>query len=38
MASIGALIDYLVRERAAGDLDDEGIAGLEVNDIEIIAP
>jgi DNA mismatch repair protein MSH5 len=38
MASIGALIDYLVRERAACDLDDEGIAGLEVNDIEIIAP
>ncbi|KAF8349474.1 DNA mismatch repair protein MutS [Amanita rubescens] len=38
MASIGALIDYLVRERAACDLDDEGIASLEVNDIEIIAP
>ncbi|KAF8631397.1 hypothetical protein AX15_002405 [Amanita polypyramis BW_CC] len=38
MASIGALIDHLVRERAVGDLDDEGIVGLEVNDIEIISP
>ncbi|KAK2465358.1 hypothetical protein APHAL10511_002712 [Amanita phalloides] len=38
MASIGALIDYLVREHATCDLDDEGIAGLEVNDIEVIAP
>ncbi|KAF8627457.1 hypothetical protein AX17_006270 [Amanita inopinata Kibby_2008] len=38
MASIGALIDHLVRERAVGDLDEDGISGLEVNDIEIISP
>ncbi|KIL63255.1 hypothetical protein M378DRAFT_187097 [Amanita muscaria Koide BX008] len=38
MASIGALIDHLVRERAVGDIDDEGIAGLDVNDIEIVSP
>jgi DNA mismatch repair protein MSH5 len=38
MASIGALIDYLVRERAVCGFDDEGIVGLDVNGIEIIAP
>lgn len=36
MASIGALIDYVVRERAVGDLDDEGVGGLFVRDIEIL--
>ncbi|KAG6890840.1 hypothetical protein C0995_003273 [Termitomyces sp. Mi166 len=36
MASIGALLDYAVRERAVGDLDDEGIEGLNIRDIEIL--
>ncbi|KAJ7644219.1 DNA mismatch repair protein MutS [Roridomyces roridus] len=34
IASVGALLDHLVRERAVNDLEDEGIAGLEVRDIE----
>ncbi|EIW81045.1 hypothetical protein CONPUDRAFT_90104 [Coniophora puteana RWD-64-598 SS2] len=33
MASIGALLDFLVRERAAGDLDDAGIEGLDVRNV-----
>ncbi|KAJ7134704.1 DNA mismatch repair protein MutS [Mycena epipterygia] len=37
IASIGALLDHLVRERAVNDLDDEGVAGLEVRDIEAIS-
>ncbi|KAG6837182.1 hypothetical protein H0H93_013409 [Arthromyces matolae] len=37
MASIGALLDHVVRERAVGDLDDEGIEGLDVRDIEILS-
>ncbi|KAJ7505221.1 muts domain V-domain-containing protein [Mycena galericulata] len=37
IASIGALLDHLVRERAVNDLDDEGIAGLEVRDIEALS-
>ncbi|KAG6868981.1 Prohibitin-2, subunit of the prohibitin complex (Phb1p-Phb2p) [Termitomyces sp. T159_Od127] len=36
MSSIGALIDHVVRERAVGDLDDQGIGGLDVRDIEIL--
>ncbi|KAG6891657.1 Prohibitin-2, subunit of the prohibitin complex (Phb1p-Phb2p) [Termitomyces sp. T32_za158] len=36
MASIGALIDHVVRERAVGDLDDQGIGGLDIRDIEIL--
>lgn len=36
MSSAGALIDYLVREQAMSDLDDEGIQGLEIRDIEIL--
>lgn len=37
LASIGALLDHLVREHAVGDLDDAGINGLEVGAIEIIS-
>ncbi|KAJ7819398.1 DNA mismatch repair protein MutS [Mycena olivaceomarginata] len=37
VASIGALLDHLVRERAVNDLEDEGIAGLEIRDIETLA-
>lgn len=37
MASIGALLDYIVRERALSDLDDDGIGGLDIRDIEIIS-
>ncbi|KAJ2919133.1 hypothetical protein MD484_g1189, partial [Candolleomyces efflorescens] len=36
MASIGALLDHLVRERAASDYDDDGIPGLEIRDIQIL--
>ncbi|KAG5352095.1 hypothetical protein C0989_003894 [Termitomyces sp. Mn162] len=36
MASIGALLDHVVRERAVGDLDDEGIRGLDIRDIKIL--
>lgn len=36
MASAGALIDYLVREQAMSDFDDEGIQGLKVRNIEIL--
>jgi DNA mismatch repair protein MSH5 len=31
------LLDHLVRERAVNDLEDEGIAGLEIRDIETLA-
>ncbi|KAI3616291.1 dna mismatch repair protein msh5 [Moniliophthora roreri] len=37
MASVGALLDHLVREHAINDLEDEGIRGLEVRAIEIIS-
>lgn len=37
MASIGALLDYLIRERAVHDLDDDDIGGLDVRDIEILS-
>ena len=37
MGSIGALLDHLLRERALSDLDDEGIEGLDVKDIEILS-
>lgn len=36
MASVGALIDHLVRERVVGDLDEEGVGGLDVRDIEAV--
>ncbi|KAI9058149.1 hypothetical protein FKP32DRAFT_1582301 [Trametes sanguinea] len=34
LGSIGALLEHLVRVRAVGDLDEEGIGGLEVRNIE----
>jgi DNA mismatch repair protein MSH5 len=37
MASVGALLDHLVRERAASDYDDDGIPGLDVKDIQLLA-
>jgi DNA mismatch repair protein MSH5 len=37
MASIGALLNHIVRERAFGELNDEGIRNLEVRSIESIA-
>ncbi|KAG6814232.1 hypothetical protein H0H92_015347 [Tricholoma furcatifolium] len=37
MASIGALLDHIVRKRAIGDLDDEGIGGLDIRSIEILS-
>jgi DNA mismatch repair protein MSH5 len=36
MASVGALLDYLTRQRAVGELDDEGLEGLEIRDIEAL--
>ncbi|KAF9452964.1 hypothetical protein P691DRAFT_659812 [Macrolepiota fuliginosa MF-IS2] len=35
VSSAGALIDYLAREQAMSDLDDEGIQGLAIREIEI---
>jgi hypothetical protein len=37
MASIGALLDHLARERAVTELEDDGIGGLEVRDIEVLS-
>lgn len=37
MGSIGALLDHLCRVRAAGDLEDAGIGGLEIRAIEYMA-
>jgi DNA mismatch repair protein MSH5 len=36
LASVGALIDHLVREQAVAALEDEGIGGLDIRDIEVI--
>ncbi|VDC00678.1 unnamed protein product [Peniophora sp. CBMAI 1063] len=36
LGSIGALLDYMSRQRAVGDLEDEGIGGLEVRGIETL--
>jgi DNA mismatch repair protein MSH5 len=36
LSSVGALLDYLVRERAMSDLEDESIRGLEVRSIATI--
>ncbi|KAI0052711.1 hypothetical protein FA95DRAFT_1664395 [Auriscalpium vulgare] len=33
VGSIGALLDHLARQRAIGDLEDEGVGGLEVRGI-----
>lgn len=37
LASIGALLDHLARERAVSELEDDGIGGLEVQDIEVLS-
>ncbi|KAI0789758.1 DNA mismatch repair protein MutS [Abortiporus biennis] len=37
LGSIGALLDHLSRVRAVGELDDEGIGGLEIRGIEYMA-
>ncbi|PPR05412.1 hypothetical protein CVT24_008026 [Panaeolus cyanescens] len=37
MSSVGALLDFIVRERALADFDDEGLVGLEIKDIQILA-
>ena len=37
LASIGALLDYIVRERALSDLDDKGIGSLDIRDIELLS-
>ncbi|KAF8073753.1 DNA mismatch repair protein MutS [Lyophyllum atratum] len=37
MASIGALLDHIIRERAINDLDDNGIGGLDVREIEVLS-
>jgi DNA mismatch repair protein MSH5 len=37
MASVGALIDHLVRENAMSDLEVEGVAGLEICGIEMLS-
>ncbi|KAK0221916.1 DNA mismatch repair protein MutS [Armillaria fumosa] len=37
LASIGALLDHLVRERALNDLEGEGTHGLDIREIEILA-
>ncbi|KAI0087825.1 muts domain V-domain-containing protein [Irpex rosettiformis] len=37
LGSLGALLDHLVRVRAVGELDDEGIGGLDIRDIESLA-
>ncbi|KAI0755181.1 DNA mismatch repair protein MutS [Daedaleopsis nitida] len=34
LGSIGALLDYLARARAVSELEDEGVGGLEVRNIE----
>ncbi|KAF7977709.1 hypothetical protein HWV62_2978 [Athelia sp. TMB] len=36
MASIGALLEYLTRQRAATDFDDGGLESLDVLDIEVL--
>ena len=36
LGSIGALLDYIARQRAVGDLEDEGIGGLQVRGIETL--
>ncbi|KIM43410.1 hypothetical protein M413DRAFT_436269 [Hebeloma cylindrosporum] len=37
VASIGALLDHIVRERALAEFDDDGIGGLDITNIEIIS-
>ncbi|KAI0260251.1 DNA mismatch repair protein MutS [Gloeopeniophorella convolvens] len=37
LGSIGALLDYLAREQALGDLEPEGVRGLDVRGIETLS-
>ncbi|KAI4527251.1 hypothetical protein K525DRAFT_285435 [Schizophyllum commune Loenen D] len=37
IACVGALLDHMVRERAVNDLEEDGISGLAIRDIESIA-
>ncbi|KAF8957258.1 hypothetical protein BDZ97DRAFT_2079293 [Flammula alnicola] len=37
MASIGVVLEHLVRERALSEFDDDGIGGLDIRNIEILA-
>ncbi|KAF8517335.1 muts domain V-domain-containing protein [Gautieria morchelliformis] len=37
ISATGALLDYLARARAVGELEDEGIGGLEIRSIEFLA-
>jgi len=37
MASIGALLDFIVRDKALSGFDDDGIGGLDIRDIEVLA-
>jgi hypothetical protein len=36
MSTIGALVDHMVRLNAVGDLENEGIEGLDVQGIKIM--
>ncbi|KAH9941054.1 muts domain V-domain-containing protein [Amylocystis lapponica] len=38
LGSVGALLDHLARVRAVGDLEDEGVGGLEIRGIETLIP
>jgi hypothetical protein len=37
MASVGALLDHMVRERAAGASEDDGVSELEIRGIDVVA-
>lgn len=37
LSAVGALLEHLVRVGAANDLENEGIGGLDVRDIEMVA-
>ncbi|KAI0917200.1 hypothetical protein AcW1_007543 [Taiwanofungus camphoratus] len=38
LGSVGALLDHLARVRAVGELEDEGVGGLEIRSIEALIP
>lgn len=37
MAAVGALLEHMTRVHAIGDLDDQGIHGLDIQNIEMLA-
>jgi hypothetical protein len=37
IASVGALLDHLIREQAVSALEDDGIDGLDIRGIETLA-